>query len=723
MTALTAKALTEADRIASALSDPAHAWAAASPDAGRRWPQSLAGGAAGIALLHIERAFAGRADWSTAHRWLQFAARDELTAAPNAGLYMGAPAVAFALRAPATELGTYRTAMTQLDTAVVNLTRRHLADAQSRIERRERPLLKEFDLIRGITGLGSYHLHRHPDHPITRSVLEYLTRLTEPMPKDSEQLPAWWTDTSTTGNPDPDAFPGGHGNFGMSHGIAAALALLSLSHLQGVTTPGSIEAIERICAWTDQWLQYDVDGAPWWPGFITRAQADSGCVDPRLRPRPSWCYGVAGTARAQQLAGRALADSARQKTAEDALLAAIRDPAQLATLPEIGLCHGLAGLLQSAWRMASDAQTPAIGVTLGAIVERLLAALPDSIPTPNCSTEQLAQPSPCTPTALVTSRRPPGTPSSYSPDRSTNVDDWHQINIALSPDAIEPTATAHLVPLLTELAAANKIESWFYLRKPPGCRLRYSAAHPVSLGRRSISALFRPHFRSPNSDDTAAWHLGECLDDLSDVGLIRHWNTAIYEPEQHAFGGAASMEIAHQFFYLDSHHAVSYFALGASPATSPGRREISILLISLMLRAARLDWYEQGDVWARVAEHRILPTDNSPSPEKARAYGQTLRSFMAADGAQLLTADGPLAPFTAWAAAYTETGRNLADLAEAGKLTRGLRSILAHHVIFAWNRLGLTAGTQAIIAHTAADVVFGRPQEPETIHHAAGAQT
>lgn len=302
------------------------------------------------------------------------------------------------------------------------------------------------------------------------------------------------------------------------------------------------------------------------------------------------------------------------------------------------------------------------------------------------------------------------------------MDEWHQINIALLPDAIEPTALAHLAPLLTELAAASKIESWFYVRKPPGCRLRYSAARYVTLGRRSIFALCRPHFRPPHHD-TAAWHLGECLDGLRDVGLIQRWNTAIYEPEQHAFGGAASMEIAHEFFHHDSHHAVNYFALGASPAASPGRREISILLISLMLRAARLDWYEQGDVWARVAEHRILPADTNPSPERARTYSQTLRSFLAADGTRLLMAGGPLAPFTAWAAAYTETGRNLADLAEAGKLTRGLRSILAHHVIFAWNRLGLTVGTQAIIAHTAADVVFGQPQEPDTIQHAAGAQT
>ena len=36
----------------------------------------------------------------------------------------------------------------------------------------------------------------------------------------------------------------------------------------------------------------------------------------------------------------------------------------------------------------------------------------------------------------------------------------------------------------------------------------------------------------------------------------------------------------------------------------------------------------------------------------------------------------------------------------------GLRDVLAHHVIFHWNRLGLATPTQAVLAHAAADAVF-----------------
>ncbi|MEV7971503.1 lanthionine synthetase LanC family protein [Sphaerisporangium sp. NPDC088356] len=81
---------------------------------------------------------------------------------------------------------------------------------------------------------------------------------------------------------------------------------------------------------------------------------------------------MSGTARAQQLAGLALADEARQRSAEEAMLATLRDPAQLDRLPEIGLCHGRAGLLHAAWRMAADARTSRIGDELPGLAARLI---------------------------------------------------------------------------------------------------------------------------------------------------------------------------------------------------------------------------------------------------------------------------------------------------------------------------------------------------------------
>lgn len=371
------EALAASSAIADRLADPQ---AVSLGGTGRCRPQSLAGGEAGIALLHIERARSGHGDWATARSWLSAAARESLSAGANANLFFGAPTLAFVTHTAADQPGRYARALAELDAATITLTRRHLDDGQARIDRGDRPQLAEFDLIRGLAGLGSYHLQRHPDHDITRAVLTYLVRLTEPLPDRDDGLPGWWTDVSPNGDASSE-FPGGHGNLGMSHGIAAPLALLALALLEGIVVDGHAEAIARISAWLDTWQQHDSAGL-WWPGSITRDQARTGCVDPTTRQRPSWCYGSAGLARAHQFAALATGDTDRQHTAEAAMLGCLRDPAQLDRLTDSGLCHGTAGLLQAAWRMSHDARNPELAAELPALTDRLLAelqAVPDDV--------------------------------------------------------------------------------------------------------------------------------------------------------------------------------------------------------------------------------------------------------------------------------------------------------------------------------------------------------
>uniref|UniRef100_A0AAU1ZSY1 Lanthionine synthetase C family protein n=1 Tax=Streptomyces sp. NBC_00093 TaxID=2975649 RepID=A0AAU1ZSY1_9ACTN len=365
-------ALSTADRLALALADPSTAWSGGRPEGVRAWPQSLAGGASGIALLHIERARTGRANWDTAHTWLTAAVHGEVSAAANANLYFGAPALAFITHRAATASSRYLRVLERLDAATLTVTRNRLREAHQRIDRAERPPMEEFDLIQGLSGLGAHHLSRHPHQEITRDVLAYLVRLTEPLPNRSG-LPAWWMNVSPTGAQHAD-YPGGHGNFGLAHGIGSALSVLSLSLLRGVDVPGAVDAVERICVWTDQWSQGD-QSAPWWPGYLSMRQAIDNHVHSALHPRPSWCYGVSGTARAQQLAGLALRDPVRVQVAENALLATLRDPLQLDKLPETGLCHGMAGLLHAAWRMATETGNAEITAELPRLTDRLITAL------------------------------------------------------------------------------------------------------------------------------------------------------------------------------------------------------------------------------------------------------------------------------------------------------------------------------------------------------------
>ncbi|MFE4665425.1 lanthionine synthetase C family protein [Streptomyces sp. NPDC056716] len=365
-------ALSAAEHIACTLSSPGAVRPGGPPDEVRAWPQSLAGGAAGIALLHIERARTGHGDWDTAHAWLTTAARGEISGAANANLYLGAPALAYITHRAAGESSRYARALRRLDAATLGITQDRLAEAHQRIDRGDRPPMEEFDLIQGLSGLGAHHMSRHPDAQITRDVLTYLVRLTEPLPVAAE-LPPWWMDVSPTGAPHAD-HPGGHGNVGLAHGIGSALSVLSLAVLCGLRVPGLTDAIERVCVWTDRWRQGSPT-APWWPGYLSMRQATDSRGHSALRPRPSWCYGVSGTARAQQLAALALRDPTRLRTAENAILATLRDPHQLDRLPETGLCHGMAGLLLAAWRMASATGNTEIANELPPLATRLITAL------------------------------------------------------------------------------------------------------------------------------------------------------------------------------------------------------------------------------------------------------------------------------------------------------------------------------------------------------------
>ncbi|MFG1697691.1 lanthionine synthetase C family protein [Nonomuraea fastidiosa] len=320
--------------------------------------QSLANGTAGMALLHIERAHVGTESWHSAHAWIKQATSGEITSADHAGLYYGAPAVSFLLHAAQADGSErYHRPIKTIDSYVTRLAERRLAQATARADRGDPATFHEYDLFYGLTGIAALLLRHSPDADILPPILRHLIRLTHPT---SDGLPGWWVAH------DPDRIkptPGGHANLGMAHGAAGLLALLSITTRQGVAVDGQSEAIDRLCAWFDRWRQ-DGRTGPWWPQWITLPELADGRLRQPGPPRPSWCYGTPGIARALQLAGLALDDVARQQQAEHALAACLNDPAQLRHLTGPGLCHGVAGVYQTAWRAARDARTPSINARL-----------------------------------------------------------------------------------------------------------------------------------------------------------------------------------------------------------------------------------------------------------------------------------------------------------------------------------------------------------------------
>jgi thiopeptide-type bacteriocin biosynthesis protein len=254
---------------------------------------------------------------------------------------------------------------------------------------------------------------------------------------------------------------------------------------------------------------------------------------------------------------------------------------------------------------------------------------------------------------------------------------WCQITIAF-PDthAAQDVAITHLAPILCEAETRQLITAWFFVRKSVW-RLRYLPASTTA---------------------EADAYMTDRLAHLNQAGHLAAVIPGVYEPEIHAFGGTVAMEAAHRLWHHDSRHLLT-------PATAgkPDRyRELSIMLCAAMMRAACLDRYEQGDVWARVAEHRDPP--QQPLLDTLLASVQRLLTVDLAS----LTHDGaPLAAACTWIEAYTAAGATLNRLNETGQLRRGLRAILTHHVIFTWNRRGIPGPHQAALATAAKSIIFG----------------
>jgi thiopeptide-type bacteriocin biosynthesis protein len=240
----------------------------------------------------------------------------------------------------------------------------------------------------------------------------------------------------------------------------------------------------------------------------------------------------------------------------------------------------------------------------------------------------------------------------------------------------EATFAEHVAPRLNQLDGGHA--AWWFLRKHPHWRLRVR-----TTDQHQVTAV---------------------LDELVAAGTISRWRPSIYEPEAAAFGSDIAMAIVHDLFCADSRGVLTY-----TRQNNPqlGRRELSLLLIRALQQHAGLDWFEAGDVFDRVARMRPAPADAERVATLATKVQPLLAVATHAD-LPLFTSTGPVAYAAPWLAAFVQAGRDLGDAAAANHLDRGLRAVLAQIVIFHWNRLGLSAHVQGILAHAAKAAILPR---------------
>ncbi|MEV6527458.1 thiopeptide-type bacteriocin biosynthesis protein [Longispora sp. NPDC051575] len=262
--------------------------------------------------------------------------------------------------------------------------------------------------------------------------------------------------------------------------------------------------------------------------------------------------------------------------------------------------------------------------------------------------------------------------------RTRHDDTWFHARIRPTDWAdAENLFSEHVGPRLDGLDGRP---AWWYIRKHPDWRIR---------------------IRTRRHQDAAA-----LLDQFTNERLIAGWTQGVYEAETAAFGGPAGVDIIHDLFCADSSGILAYLRLDPPPL---GRRELSLLLLRTLQDHAGLDPFEAADVFDRIAAIRPAPGPQQKHRVDNLA-NHMLPLLLCTPTARdtMFAPDGPLHAAADWKAAAVAAGNQLGEAAVTGRLDRGLRATIAQATIFHWNRLGLTAPVQGLLARAATHALLSR---------------
>ncbi|MCA2215059.1 thiopeptide-type bacteriocin biosynthesis protein [Jidongwangia harbinensis] len=273
--------------------------------------------------------------------------------------------------------------------------------------------------------------------------------------------------------------------------------------------------------------------------------------------------------------------------------------------------------------------------------------------------------------------------------RDRDATDWLQYDLSFGPGGRHPVYPA-LLAAVRDLLAADRIDDFFFMHKPPGLRVRF---HPAPGTRPAVADAVRRHVL-----------------DWQGAGLIRDWRPACYEPEVRLFGGPVSMRSVHRMFTADSLVWLAYHGTAAAPGGSPGPDwALSLLMLRTAFDALRIVGWEDLDVWDRVRWQtgRRLGPDVTGRLD-LEPLTATLRAGWVATG-QMLGLVRPelrqaVADYRATVAA--EGDRWLREYFHTDAAELGPRAALAYLIIFHWNRAALpitrqSVLTEAMAAHSA----------------------
>jgi hypothetical protein len=283
---------------------------------------SLAGGTAGLAVLHgyLAQAGVGPGSAAVAHRCLRHATAAMAERPGSASLYSGLTGVGWAsshLRArwPGRD---DEDDLAEIDEVLLD----HLDQS---------PWSGEYDLIEGLVGFGVYALERLPRPGATACLGRVVDRLAETAEPQGNGV-TWWTDPAWVAPETRAEFPRGYYNVGLAHGVPGVIGLLGRVCAAGVARDQARSLLDGAVRWL-----LDQDGPESFPYWVAPGAAGDTA-------RLAWCYGDPGVAAALFEAARHVEEPAWESAALAIARRAAERPYEESGVKDAGLCHGSAGL-------------------------------------------------------------------------------------------------------------------------------------------------------------------------------------------------------------------------------------------------------------------------------------------------------------------------------------------------------------------------------------------
>lgn len=246
---------------------------------------------------------------------------------------------------------------------------------------------------------------------------------------------------------------------------------------------------------------------------------------------------------------------------------------------------------------------------------------------------------------------------------------WLELNVTLPRhDGAQLRAIkgvfADIFPLVEKLKKRKLLRCFFFVRKPPGLKLRFALRDPRGAATREIES---------------------CMKRLARVKVAGKWFPSVYEPETFKFGGPEAMEAVHAHFFADSTAWWRWEELRRGSNTSIASRLLSMSVLNDLFSQFLGGPEEVWDVWCRVAALHGSSI-GSDGPAMPAILIEHLIDRVTPEEQAILRN---------YSLYNSRMARRFRSLLAAGKLLYRNRLVLPHVALYHWNRYGFTPDDRA----------------------------